>query len=101
MFILSTIDYLKDVNCFCCYVLSGRDSRGVYDLNYIFNLMTVFVVIIVWKRLADENLMKPFARMYFICDIRFKVEYCCLSGFVLSVLFVFSWLIRLSMYKDG
>lgn len=79
MCILSTIDCLKDVNCFCSFVLSGRDSREVFDLNYIFNLMTVFVVIIVWKRLADENLMKPFARMYFICDIRFDVGYrCCL-----------------------
>lgn len=53
--------------CVCNDVslFQGEILEGVFDLNYIFNLMTVFVALIVWKRLADENLMKPFARMYF------------------------------------
>lgn len=69
--VLSTIDCLKDLNC-CRCVLSGRDSReGVFVLNYIFSLVTVCfrVIIIVWKRLADENLMKPCAiNVLFGCD---------------------------------
>lgn len=86
MFVLSTIDRLKDVNCVrVCNDVSffqGEILEGLFDLNYIFNLMTVFVVIIVWKRLADENLMKPFARMYIICGIRFDVGH---FGFICSL----------------
>lgn len=66
VFILSTIDCLKDFN------LSGRDSRGVFDLNYIFNLMTVFVVIIVWKRWQTKISWNHLLECV-IGDIRFDI----------------------------